>query len=280
MLAAQTSVYARAMQISEPAAPAPPHPDWLVPDWPVPPSVRALCTTRAGGVSHAPYDSMNLGAFVGDTLQAVDRNVQRLTQALGARPVLLKQLHGTHLLALDTQTPDYLEADGSYTGQHGLACTVGIADCLPILLCHVADGQATQVGALHAGWRGLAGELGVGVVEAFFASQAAAGRPPAQWLAWLGPCIGPQVFEVGPEVRAAFMAFSAQAAQAFVPLAGGKFLADLPALARQRLAAVGVRTVFGNDGSPAWCTVGNPSRFFSYRRDKVTGRQVASICLR
>ncbi len=222
---------------------------------------------------------MNLGAFVGDTLQAVDRNVQRLTQALGARPVLLKQLHGTRLLALAAQTPDYLEADGSYTGQRGLACAVGIADCLPILLCHVADGQATQVGALHAGWRGLAGELGVGVVEAFFACQAATGRPPAQWLAWLGPCIGPQVFEVGPEVQAAFRAFSAQAAQAFVPLAGGKLLADLPALARQRLAAVGVRAVFGNDGSPAWCTVENPSRFFSYRRDKVTGRQLASICL-
>ncbi len=279
MLAAQAAVYARAMQIPEPAAPAQAHPDWLLPDWPVPPSVHALCTTRAGGVSQAPYGSMNLGAYVGDAPQAVARNVQWLTQALGARPVLLKQVHGTHLLALDTQTPDYQEADGSYTGQHGLACTVGIADCLPILLCHVADGQATKVGALHAGWRGLAGEQGVGVVEAFFASQAATGRPPAQWLAWLGPCIGPQVFEVGPEVRAAFMAFSAQAAQAFVPLAGGKFLADLPLLARQRLAASGVQAVFGNDGSATWCTVGNPSRFFSYRRDKVTGRQVASICL-
>ena len=279
MLAAQAAVYARAMQIPEPAAPAQAHPDWLLPDWPVPPSVHALCTTRAGGVSQAPYGSMNLGAYVGDAPQAVASNGQHLAQALGARPVMLKQVHGTHLLALDTQTPDYQEADGSYTGQRGLACTVGIADCLPILLCHVADGQATKVGALHAGWRGLAGEQGVGVVEAFFASQAATGRPPAQWLAWLGPCIGPQVFEVGPEVRAAFMAFSAQAAQAFVPLAGGKFLADLPLLARQRLAASGVQAVFGNDGSPTWCTVGNPSRFFSYRRDKVTGRQVASICL-
>jgi copper oxidase (laccase) domain-containing protein len=284
---------------------------------------------------------MNLGAFVGDAPQAVARNVQRLTQALDARPVLLKQVHGTHLLGLDTQSPDYQEADGSYTGQQGLACTVGIADCLPILLCHVADGQATQVadgqatqvadgqatqvGALHAGWRGLAGEQGVGVVEAFFASQAAMGRepvhnskavigsaakqsisdfesridgspdhcaprddglmdtsrrPPEHWLAWLGPCIGPQAFEVGPEVRAAFIAFSPLAAQAFVPLAGGKFLADLQLLARQRLKASGVSAVFGNDGSRAWCTVANPSRFFSYRRDKVTGRQVASICLR
>ena len=267
------------MQISDPAAPFLPHPDWLVPDWPVPPSVRAMCTTRAGGTSQPPYDSMNLGAYVGDATQAVASNGQRLTQALAARPVLLKQVHGTHLLALDTQTPDYQEADGSYTGLPGLACTVGIADCLPILLCHVVDGRATQVGALHAGWRGLAGEQGLGVIEAFFASQAATGRLPAQWLAWLGPCIGPQTFEVGAEVREAFMAFSPEAAQAFVPLAGGKFLADLPLLARQRLAASGVQAVFGNDGSLGWCTVGNPSRFFSYRRDKVTGRQVASICL-
>lgn len=279
MLAGQAPVYAQPMQIPETTAFLAPHPDWLKPDWPAPLSVRALCTTRAGGVSQDPYDSLNLGAYVGDAPQAVARNVQRLTHALGARPVLLKQVHGTRLLALNAQTPDYQEADGSYTGQPGLACTVGIADCLPILLCHVADGQATQVGALHAGWRGLAGEQGVGVVEVFFASQAASGRQRAQWLAWLGPCIGPQVFEVGPQVRAAFMVFSPEAAQAFVPLAGGKFLADLPLLARQRLAASGVQAVFGNDGSPNWCTVGNPSRFFSYRRDKVTGRQVASICL-
>jgi YfiH family protein len=279
MLAAQASVYAWAMQISKSAAPAQPQPDWLVPEWPAPPSVRALCTTRAGGVSQAPYDSMNLGAFVGDAPHAVAANVQHLAQALGSQPVMLKQVHGTRLLALEAQTPDYQEADGSYTGQRGLACTVGIADCLPILLCHVADGQATQVGALHAGWRGLAGAQGLGVVEAFFAAQAATGRHAAQWVAWLGPCIGPQAFEVGPEVRAAFLAFSAQAAQAFVPLAGDKFLADLPLLARQRLASSGVPAVFGNDGGPAWCTVGNPSRFFSYRRDGVTGRQVASICL-
>ena len=279
MLAARAPVYAQAMQISEFTAPAQPDPDWLVPDWPAPPSVRALCTTRAGGQSQPPFDSMNLGAYVGDMPQALASNVQRLTRALGARPVMLKQVHGTRLLGLEVQTPDYQEADGSYTGQRGLACTVGIADCLPILLCHVAEGQATQVGALHAGWRGLAGTQSVGVVEAFFSSQASTGRPPGQWLAWLGPCIGPQTFEVGPEVRVAFMAFSPLAAQAFAPLGGGKFLADLAQLARQRLAASGVASVFGNDGSPGWCTVGNPSRFFSYRRDKVTGRQVASICL-
>ena len=305
MLAGQAPVYAQPMQIQETTAFLAPHPDWLKPDWPAPLSVRALCTTRAGGVSQPPFDGLNLGAYVGDAPQALASNLQRLAKALGARPVMLKQVHGTRLLALEAQTPDYEQADGSYTGHPGLACTVGIADCLPILLCHVAGGQASQVGALHAGWRGLAGfadastgaSLGaptldglspssaekspaiLGVVEAFFASQAAAGRPAGQWLAWLGPCIGPQAFEVGPEVRAAFMAFSPQAAQAFVPLVGGKFLADLPLLARQRLEASGVTAVFGNDGSPAWCTVGNASRFFSYRRDKVTGRQVASICL-
>lgn len=279
MLAVQAPVYARAMQISELAKPAAPHANWLVPDWPVPPDVRALCTTRAGGVSVAPYDSMNLGAYVGDAPHAVAGNIERLTQALGARPVMLNQVHGTHLLALDTTTPDGLQADGSFTGQRALACTVGIADCLPILLCHVADGRATQVGALHAGWRGLAGHQGLGVVEAFFMAQTALGRPAAQWQAWLGPCIGPQAFEVGSEVRTAFMAFSPVAAQAFVAVSGGKFLADLAFLARQRLAEVGVHRVFGNDGSAAWCTVGNPSKFFSYRRDRVTGRQVAAICL-
>ena len=279
MLAGQAPVYAQPMQIQETTAFLAPHPDWLKPDWPAPLSVRALCTTRAGGVSQPPFDGLNLGAYVGDAPQALASNLQRLAKALGARPVMLKQVHGTRLLALEAQTPDYEQADGSYTGHPGLACTVGIADCLPILLCHVAEGQATQVGALHAGWRGLAGTQSVGVVEAFFSSQAATGRPPGQWMAWLGPCIGPQAFEVGPEVRAAFMAFSPLAAQAFAPLGGGKFLADLAQLARQRLAASGVASVFGNDGSPGWCTVGNPSRFFSYRRDKVTGRQVASICL-
>ena len=180
---------------------------------------------------------------------------------------------------LDAQTGQHQEADGSFTGQTGLACTVGAADCLPILLCHVSGGRATQVGALHAGWRGLAGEAGLGVVEAFFASPAAYGRPPDQWLAWLGPCIGPQAFEVGPEVRAAFLHAGAQAASAFQAAAGGKYLANLPDLARQRLAACGVKHIYGNDARPAWCTVGNPLRFFSYRRERVTGRQVAAIAL-
>ena len=281
MLAGAAAVYAQPMEFS----PAPDLPqalaadDVLRPDWPAPAQVRALCTTRHGGVSKPPFDRLNLGAWVGDAPLDLAHNVGLLTATLGARPVFLRQVHGWALQELDAQTGQHQEADGSFTGQTGLACTVGAADCLPILLCHVSGGRATQVGALHAGWRGLAGEAGLGVVEVFFASPAAYGRPPDQWLAWLGPCIGPQAFEVGPEVRAAFLHAGAQAASAFQAAAGGKYLANLPDLARQRLAACGVRHIYGNDARPAWCTVGNPLRFFSYRRERVTGRQVAAIAL-
>ena len=252
---------------------------FLRPDWPVPAQVRALCTTRQGGVSKLPWDSLNLGAWVGDAPSDVAHNVDVLTATLGAQPVFLRQVHGWVLQEIDAQTGPHPQADGSFTGQTGLACTVAAADCLPILLCHLRGGRATQVGALHAGWRGLAGQGGHGVVEAFFASKAAAGRPAGQWLAWLGPCIGPQAFEVGPEVRAAFIDAAAQAQSAFEGAPGGKYLAHLPALARQRLAACGVTQIYGNDGTPPWCTVGNPLRFFSYRRQRLTGRQVAAIAL-
>ena len=252
---------------------------FLRPDWPVPAQVRALCTTRQGGVSKPPWDSLNLGAWVGDAPFDVAHNVGVLTATLGAQPVFLRQVHGWALQEIDAQTGPHPQADGSFTGQTGLACTVAAADCLPILLCHLREGRATQVGALHAGWRGLAGQGGHGVVEAFFASKAAAGRPAGQWLAWLGPCIGPQAFEVGPEVRAAFIDAAAQAQSAFESAPGGKYLAHLPALARQRLAACGVTQIYGNDGTPPWCTVGNPLRFFSYRRQRLTGRQVAAIAL-
>ena len=281
MLAGAAAVYAQPMEFSlaadMPQALAPDH--VLRPDWPAPPQVRALCTTRQGGVSKPPFASLNLGAWVGDAPSDLAQNIGLLTATLGARPVFLRQVHGWALQEIDAQTEPHRQADGSFTGQTGLACTVGAADCLPILLCHVRDGRATQVGALHAGWRGLAGQDGHGVVEAFFASKAADGRPPGQWLAWLGPCIGPQAFEVGPEVRAAFMQAGAQAAAAFTPAPDGKYLAHLPALARQRLVACGVLQRYGNDGTPSWCTASNPLRFFSYRRERVTGRQVAAIAL-
>lgn len=255
--------------------------DWLTPQWPAPVAVRAVCTTRAGGVSLAPYDSLNLGTHVGDEAQHVASNRARLQAALGAKAVFMDQVHRSRMLELHAATPDHLPADGCFTRERGLACTVMVADCLPILLC---DTGGTQVAAVHAGWRGLAGVDGVGVVEAVCTRlRSPAPVNPAQaatnTIAWLGPCIGPQAFEVGDEVRAAFVAVSARAADCFTPLSAGKWLADLPALARQRLLAAGVSAVYGNDGAPQWCTVGNPSRFFSHRRDRVSGRQAACIWL-
>jgi len=254
--------------------------DWLRPQWPAPASVQAVCTGRQGGVSLAPYASLNLGEHVGDAPAAVAANRSRVRQALGVRPVYLNQVHGTAVAALDSNCTDGGEADGSWVADTGVACTVMVADCLPILLC-TSDG--TRVAALHAGWRGLAGrgggaaQAGPGIVEAFAQTQTALGVAPERWMAWLGPCIGPQAFEVGDEVRAAFVASMAEAGQAFVPQSSGKWLADLPLLARQRLRAAGFQQVFGNDSSPRWCTVGNPLRYFSHRRDRVSGRQAAFI---
>lgn len=257
--------------------------DWLIPQWPAPAQVRSVCTTRAGGVSAAPYDSLNLGTHVGDDPAQVARNRARVQDALGAKAVFMDQVHGTDLLELGAHTPDNSTADGSFTRQPGLACTVMVADCLPILLC---DSAGTQVAAVHAGWRGLAGAAGdgMGVAEVIYKRfMPLAPVEPAQAapriIAWLGPCIGPDAFEVGAEVRGVFVATLPQAALCFTPLPSGKWLANLPALARQRLLAAGVSAVYGNDGSPPWCTVANPSQFFSYRRDRVTGRQAACIWL-
>lgn len=249
--------------------------DWLRPLWPAPANVHGFCTGRAGGVSVAPYDALNLGEHVGDLPQAVAANRAQLQQALGVRPVFLNQVHGTEVLALQVDCADGAQADGSWTEQPGLACTVMVADCLPVLLCS-ADGA--RVAALHAGWRGLAGGAGAtGVLESFLQSQSALGVPPEQWMAWLGPCIGPQAFEVGDEVRAAFVGHSSAASSAFTPHGPGKWLANLALLARQRLQAAGVAPVYGNDSSAPWCTVGNRLRFFSHRRDRVSGRQAAGI---
>ncbi len=251
----------------------------MVPNWPAPAGVRAVCSTRLGGVSAPPFDSLNLGDHVGDAVGDVAQNRARLQEALGVRAVFLNQVHGTQILELGADTPDGLSADASCTRTRAIACTVMVADCLPILLCDV---QGTQVAAVHAGWRGLAGVDGIGVldqaVERF--------RPLAlveyvqsaiELIAWLGPCIGPQAFEVGADVRDAFIRVTPQAMACFEPLPGGKWLADLPALARQRLRQLGVTQVFGNDSSLPWCTAGNPLRFFSHRRDRVSGRQAACI---
>ncbi len=242
-------------------------------DWPAPPSVRAVCTTRIGGHSASPYDSLNLGIHVGDDATAVAANRAHVQKALGVRPVFMDQVHGVNLLQLDADTPDGQSADGAWTRQPGLACTVMVADCLPILLC---DAQGQQVAAVHAGWRGLAGQQGSGVLETVCKTW---GASAGDLLVWLGPCIGPTAFEVGAEVQLAFAATLAQARDCFVPLGDGKYLADLPGLARQRLAHLGVTQVYGNDGSAPWCPVGNPLRFFSHRRDRVSGRQAACIWL-
>lgn len=253
----------------------------LTPDWPAPANVRAACSTRAGGVSTPPYDSLNLGDHVGDQASAVAQNRSRFAEALGARPVYMKQVHGWDVLAVDAQTPDGTQADACITQQRGVACTIMVADCLPVLL---TDLRGRAVGAAHCGWRGLAGAGGSGAIEALWArlrpllgeddSQGA-----AQALAWLGPCIGPTAFEVGPEVRAAFTDADPQAAHLFRPHGESMFLADLPGLARRRLRALGIDAVYGNDGSAQWCTVSNASRFFSHRRDRTSGRFAAAIWL-
>ncbi|MGI4776583.1 MAG: peptidoglycan editing factor PgeF [Janthinobacterium lividum] len=242
--------------------------DWLTPVWPVPAGVRAVCTTRAGGVSFGPYESLNLGRHVGDAPADVAANRALLREAIGTRPVFLQQVHGTEVLALDPRSADRSDgavADACTTTSPGVACTIMVADCLPVLF---ADTAGTRVAAAHAGWRGLAAGVLERTVEAF-------ARPP---VAWLGPCIGPREFEVGDEVKAAFETQASEAAACFVPSStSGKWRADLPALARQRLRAAGIEKVHGNDGSDAWCTVRNPLRFFSYRRDGVGGRFAACV---
>ena len=285
------------------AAPVPAGADWLVPDWPAPPGVWALCTTRTGGSSQPPYDSLNLGTHVGDDPAAVQANRLALQAAVQARTptaraVFLNQVHGDGVVHLDAATPDGTEADACVATDPGAVCTIMVADCLPVLLAH-RNGQV--VAAAHAGWRGLAGEGGRGVLESTFErfeafarapiasvaikSEASAGVPAvaADTLAWLGPCIGPQAFEVGPEVRAAFCDADAAAQTCFVARvdAPGKYLCDLAGLARLRLRALGITQIYGNDSTAPWCTVTNASRFFSHRRDAAvlgaSGRFAACI---
>ena len=238
------------------------HSNWIVPEWDAPSSVKALVTTRAGGVSRAPFDSLNLGDHVNDDLHAVIQNRSLLRQFLPAEPVWLKQVHGIGVANAD-HAVDNQEADASVAHLKNSVCVVMTADCLPVLLC---DDAGRAVGAAHAGWRGLVS----GVIER---SVQAMALPPASIMAYLGPAIGPQAFEVGDEVRHAFIAHDPEAQLAFVPHGSGKWLADIYLLARQRLQALGVRRVYGGD----FCTFTDSNRFFSYRRDGVTGRMAALI---
>jgi copper oxidase (laccase) domain-containing protein len=271
--------------------------DWLIPQWPAPVGVRAVFTTRQGGVSLPPYDTLNVGDHVGDAAAAVAENRQILQRAMACQPVFLQQVHGTVVLELSHDSVDGLAADACLTRQRGLACTIMVADCLPVLFAHL---EQPVVAAAHAGWRGLAGPgkradaeaaepLFDGVLEATFrrfaeSVGAAQGAVAPRTIAWLGPCIGPTAFEVGAEVKAAFEAVHPAAGNFFVAQAElsekaqqTKFLADLPALARLRLRALGIRQIYGNDGSQDWCTVSQPSRFFSHRRDAVGGRSTGRM---
>lgn len=248
----------------------------MVPRWPAPGGVHAWCSERDGGVSAPPYDTLNLGDHVGDDPAKVAENRRRFAAQLQARPVFLRQVHGRGVVRLSPDTPDGTEADACWTTRRGVACTMMVADCLPVLL---ADPAGRVVGAAHCGWRGLAGEGGQGVLEALWSAMRGEAGDADRMLAWLGPCIGPEAFEVGPEVRSAFVQSDPDAASAFREHGEGKFLADLPALARRRLAALGITQVHGNDGSPAWSTVADPSRFFSHRRDRVSGRFAAAVWL-
>jgi polyphenol oxidase len=223
---------------------------------------------------------MNLGDHVGDAPECVQSNRLLLQNALGCRPVFLRQTHGDQVVLLQTQSVDGIPADACLTVQAGVACTIMVADCLPVLMCDVSG---RWVAAAHAGWRGLSGKGGVGVLEGLLQQAVVHNTPVQDILVWLGPCIGPQAFEVGPEVKAAFCATDPLAADFFKPCVGHQWRADLAALARWRLSRQGILHVFGNDGHAAWCTVTQSSRFFSHRRDSPvfgqSGRMAACIWL-
>jgi YfiH family protein len=239
----------------------------ITPDWPAPPGVRAAFTLRTGGVSVAPYDSLNLRASIGDSPDAVAENRRRVRDKLRlpAEPGWLEQVHGVDVVELGTGAAAACPptGDASVAWVAGNVCAIRVADCMPVLFA-ARDGSA--VAAAHAGWRGLAG----GVLEATVRRM---GVPASQLIAWMGPAIGPAHFEVGDEVRAAFTATDADAASAFVANTRGRWQCDLYALARRRLRAIGVSGIYGG----GWCTFAESERFFSYRRSGQCGRMAALI---
>lgn len=248
---------------------------WLTPQWDADAGVGACMTTRVGGLSTPPWQSMNLGLGSGDAPADVLANRERFAAAIAATPVFLRQVHGDRVVRIDASMAAAAEpevADASWTCEPGVACAVLVSDCLPVLL---AAPRGRAVGAAHAGWRGLA----AGVVERCVETvSAAAACEPGELVAWLGPCIGPDAFEVGPDVLRAFGVEPAPKGQQrfrYVPRsqADPRWRADLGGLARDRLAALGVHRVSGG----TWCTVHDRSRFFSYRRDGVTGRMAAAV---
>lgn len=239
---------------------------FIYPDWPAPANVKALSTSRLGGVSQGVFASLNLGTHVGDELAAVAQNRLLLKENAGVpdEPAWLNQVHGTEVLVLDDWQGGLAHADAAVTKTAGQVCVVMTADCLPVLFC---DNKGQQVAAAHAGWRGLCDGVIEQTLQLF--------EDPREVMVWLGPAIGPAAFEVGAEVRAAFVAHNAGANRAFVPAGHDKYLADIYLLARQRLAAAGVTQIYGGKH----CTVSQPQQFFSYRRDGQTGRMASLIWL-
>lgn len=237
--------------------------DWLIPDWPAPATVKSCITTRTGGVSVAPFDSFNLGDHVDDQLQSVAANRLYLTAQLHVQPAWLRQVHGVTVTEADPAV--VVDADASWSATPGIACTIMTADCLPALFCNRAG---TRVAAAHAGWRGLA----AGVLEAAADSLQV---DASEIMVWLGPAIGQPSFEVGAEVFETFVSQHSQTAEAFIPSANaGRFMADIYALARLRLAAHGVTAVYGG-GLDTF----NDPRFYSYRRAPRTGRFASLVWL-
>lgn len=233
-------------------------------NWPAPPQIRAFTTTRNGGQSPSPYDSLNLGEHVGDNPDCVAANRQILmeTASLPDSPHWLKQSHSNTVIDIHQWHPD-IEADAIVSNVPHTVCVVMTADCLPLLLTNT---KGTQIAAIHAGWRGLQ----AGIIENTIAKFSA---PHSGILAWMGPAIGPQTFEVGPEVKAAFLTVDSAAKTAFTPNHTDRFLANIYLLARQRLSAQGVTAIYGGD----YCTYSDKERFFSYRRDGITGRMASLI---
>ena len=243
--------------------------DWIFPDWPAPSRVKALFTTRNNGVSGAPYTSFNLGGHVGDDPTRVEQNRALLRSFLPEDPSWLNQVHGTTVIDAGARRAGIPEGDAVFTRQRANVCAILVADCLPILFC---DREGTIVGLMHAGWRGLAADIIQRTISMI-------DLPGSQLMAWLGPAIGPDRFEVGEEVRNIFIQRDSKSARAFVRPAAvdnsGKWLADIFLLTRQQLMDAGITEIYGG----GVCTYNDPARFFSYRRDGVTGRMAGLIWL-
>ncbi len=239
---------------------------WLTPDWPAPANVCAATTLRSGGA----YTNLNLALHVGDDAKQVKKNRQLIKKWLNlpGEPFWLDQVHGNR--AVQAANAPLQQADASYTAQSGVVCAVMTADCLPLLVC-TADGRL--VAAIHAGWRGLlAGVIGNTLAAMKIPLFKKVGID-GDFLVWLGPAIGPERFEVGVEVRTAFLEKSAAFSLAFKPQSNGQWLADIYQLARIELAMLGIDKIYGGN----FCTVTDYERFYSYRRDKETGRMATLI---